>query len=69
MIAAIIVFWYVLGIAGFVYWWTHDWNLEIRDLGLAAMAGTLGPFAWVAGWCLHAPQKQSRVIIHKRGSL
>lgn len=64
----VVVSWWVVGVAGFVFWWTKDHNLELKDMLLSFGVGLLGPFSWVYGCSIHGqPQEfMSKVIIKKR---
>jgi len=64
MVAAIIA-WWVIGMGGFVYWWTTDLDLTVLDIPLAVGAGLLGPISWLAGGCIHGG-KSSRVLIPRQ---
>lgn len=68
MTSFVIVSWWVVGVAGFVFWWTKDYNLELVDVLLGCVVGTVGPISWVFGYFIHGqPRKfKSRVIIEKR---
>lgn len=64
----VVVFWWTVGVAGFVFWWTKDYNLELVDVLLGCFAGIVGPISWVIGYSIHGrPHKfKSKVIIEKR---
>lgn len=61
----VIVIWYLIGVGSFVFWWTRDEDLTTNDVGMALLAGLIGPFAFVVGWTIHGNR---RVIIRKRRS-
>ena len=49
-----IIVWVGLGVWGFIFWWTEDYDLTTTDLLGAIMIGTmLGPLAWGFGATLH----------------
>ena len=49
----IMLIWWVVGVAGFIFWWSKDWELEKSDLIFGIFIGLMGPLTWVAGWFLH----------------
>ncbi len=50
----IMLTWWVVGVAGFVFWWSKEFKLEVEDLMASIfIGGILGPLAWIAGWFLH----------------
>lgn len=48
-----IILWYVVGCAGFVYWWTTEHKFRVYDLDIMLFAGFIGPFSWFVGWNIH----------------
>jgi len=50
LIILALVVWYLIGIVGFIYWWTKVYVYTIRDIGLSLYAGLIGPLAWVTGY-------------------
>lgn len=58
--------WWLVGFAGFIFWWTSKHALLATDLLLAILAGFTGPFAWLAGYCIHGPISSGKIIIEKR---
>jgi hypothetical protein len=56
--------WYVVGLAGFVFWWTRDWDLNVIDLMMGSIVSLLmGPFTWIAGALVHG---DGPVLIRRR---
>lgn len=67
MIWLLIVAWYVSGAAGFIYWWTTEWDLRSTDLVTAFFVGFMGPLSWVAGYCIHGGRRsRPPVVLMKR---
>ena len=64
LIVVIAVLYYGSVVWGFLYWWSHDFDIYIRDLYKAAAVGIMGPLTWLIGKNLHAPD--TRNIIKKR---
>lgn len=63
-----LVIYYVLGISGFVYWWTKDHDLELfPDFFLMLFIGTSGPLTWLIGKSIHGtPLKWPTIILKKK---
>lgn len=61
-----IVAWWIIGFAGFIYWWTKDYDFTLREMSMAVAAGIIGPFSWLAGWIIHGNYDSSKIIKHKR---
>jgi hypothetical protein len=55
--------WWIIGSAGYAYWWTRDYDFTTGDISMAVITGILGPIAWVAGGCIHGKPK---TIFHRR---
>jgi hypothetical protein len=66
IILSALIVWWVIGYQGFKFWWTHTRDFTTDDLGLAAMAGLLGPIAWLVGWWIHGEPGKTRVIAKQR---
>lgn len=45
--------WYVIALAGLVYWWHKRFDLEVADLLFFSIAAFMGPIAWPVGWALY----------------
>lgn len=45
--------WYLCGVAGFLYWWTEDFQADARAVAEALVLGIMGPITVVAGWLIH----------------
>lgn len=64
------VAWYLIGCAGFVYWWRKDWDFETAQVPLMLIIGLGGPISWIVGYFIHGdpPTPEApRVILKKRG--
>ncbi len=64
MVIAIMIIWYIIGVAGFIYWWRTEHDLELVDLPIVAIVGFTGPFAWASGYTIHS--KTTFIIWKKR---
>ena len=63
-IIAALCLWYVIGCAGFLYWWRQDWDFTSADVGVMLSAGLLGPLSWIVGWSFHG--NKDRVIWRRK---
>jgi zinc transporter ZupT len=68
MIIASAILWYISGIAGFVYWWTSEFDLESPEIALAVLLGLLGPITFVMGYIIHKPSTPNKIFMKKRNS-
>jgi hypothetical protein len=62
------IFWVVSGIWGFIYWWTPEYDLRLKDLELFLVSGLLGPFSWWAGYDIHGKHKHEPAVLIKKES-
>jgi len=61
------IIWYMLGVAGFIYWWTKDNCLSLLTLLVALTAfGLAGPITWPMGWLIHGDFDGDRIILKRR---
>jgi len=58
--------WYLIGISGFVFWWTHDYDFTLNDVPLAMAAGIIGPVSFLAGYKIHGDTSKTNMIIIKK---
>lgn len=63
----VLALWWLTGIAGFVFWWTKDFDLRIGSALGSLLFGTMGPLAWLVGYFAHRDPRQPTVLIHRRG--
>ena len=59
--------WWVIGVAGFVFWWTSQFDFTVGETGFAAFVGLSGPFAWIIGYVIHGPDQASSIVVKRRG--
>ena len=62
----ILVLWYVIGVAGFIFWWTRKHDLTLTILPLSLGAGILGVLAWIFGAVIHGDKISNDKVIIKR---
>lgn len=61
-----LIIWYILGVLGFIHWWTHDNPLYTKDLFAAFIIGLMGPLSFIAGYCIHG--REGRPLLKQRES-
>jgi hypothetical protein len=59
----IAVLWWAVGMGGFYYWWTKDYDLEIGELLMFFLSGLIGPISWAVGCSIHGGET---VIFRRR---
>jgi hypothetical protein len=61
------ILWWATGIASFIFWWTHDYDLEVADFIFAlSFGGMAGRIEFVIGWFIHGNKGSIRRVILKR---
>lgn len=67
IILLIVLVWYTVGVGGFIFWYTSEYDFLATDILLACIAGFTGPVAWLLGWSIHGKLgKQDKILIRKR---
>lgn len=67
----VIVSWWVVGVAGFVFWWTKEFDFTFGcDILMSCIVGIAGPVSWVIGYLVHGQPHEfiPKVMIKKRGA-
>lgn len=59
------IIWYAIGVSGFVYWWTKDYDLTLDEAMLALFVGLMGPFTWILGATIHGGS--GHILLRRRG--
>lgn len=49
--------WYGVGVFGFIYWWTSEYDLDTTEFAMALIIGIIGPLAFLFGWMIHSSGK------------
>jgi hypothetical protein len=49
----VLVSWYILGISGFIFWWTKEHDLDTGAMGAGLLFALIGPLTWIVGWFVH----------------
>ena len=63
MFTFLCIVWYLIGVGGFVFWWTQDWDFTVNELFLMIVVGGLGPLTWFIGFLIHG---EGVVILKQR---
>ncbi len=66
MIITIIIIWYLIGLYGFKYWWTKDYDLMVKDLFSMMIIGIAGPMSFIIGYIVHGDFNGNNKIIFKK---
>jgi hypothetical protein len=68
MIILLCVSWWLSGMAGFIFWWTSDYDFTAGEIFICILSGFAGPIAWIMGYFLHheGTAKEPKIIIRKR---
>ena len=45
--------WYACGVAGFLWWWRADDEVDGVVLADSLAFGLMGPLNWLTGWLVH----------------
>jgi len=61
-----IFIWLAIGLWGFIYWWTTEYDLELSNLFIGIIISTIGPGAWVLGWIVHSKNKNKKIVIMEK---
>jgi hypothetical protein len=64
MIILTCILWWLIGMAGFIFWWTKDDDLDSNTLLFSFFVGLSGPLTWLIGFFIHG--STSKIIIIKR---
>jgi hypothetical protein len=64
----ILAAWIVVGMAGYVYWWTTEFDFETSEIPMAFCMGFfMGPLTWIVGGFIHSDRPNKNVLRKKRG--
>jgi hypothetical protein len=65
----LLLLWYISGVVSFIYWWTKDYDFEVRGIPVAVFSGLAGPISFIIGAAIHNDSKSSsKIIIKKRNN-
>lgn len=63
IIIFIVIIWWVLGVAGFIFWWIKEFDLTNEEILIAMLVGVLGPLSWAFGFMVH---RDNKILMKKR---
>jgi len=68
MLTLICVVWYMVGIAGVIYWFTKDFDLKYEDIISVVVLGLYGPISFIIGYFVHGDSiiPSKTIILNKR---
>lgn len=58
LVIAIVLVWWGIGIASFIYWWTKDFDFTTFETWVCLAAGCFGPFTFLIGRSIHGDKKE-----------
>lgn len=58
LIVIFIVLWLITGWAGFVYWWTKEYDYTYSDIPISILVAFMGIISWFAGRSIHGDVKE-----------
>lgn len=72
MIITAAILWSLIGMSGFAFWWTKDYDLSASELPIMICSAVMGPISWVLGYFIHSKKQpfynvRNAVFIRKRG--
>lgn len=68
MTVLIIFLWMLVGVLGYVYWWTYEYDLRLPDLVMAVLfVSWMGPLTWLVGWAtMSKPTRRPLIVMRRR---
>lgn len=57
MIVFLVILWWAIGTASFIYWWTGEHDLTLSASFMSLFVGITGPIAFFMGWLIHGKSK------------
>ena len=67
MIVLFLIFWYIIGVYGFIFWWTMDFDFEVEDVPMALVVAFAGPITCIYGYFIHGKTNyRNKVLIKHR---
>lgn len=58
--------WWAVGVVGFIFGLTREYDLTTRELVGLLIVGLLGPLAWLIGAAIHSKSRLDTVLIRRR---
>lgn len=59
---ALVLAWNLIGYAGFVFWFTREFDFDVAAALVGLIAAVSGPFSWLIGWSIHGPTRATSVF-------
>jgi hypothetical protein len=59
----ILIFWYITGLAGFIFHWTSDYDLTTDEIPMMLFSAIIGPLTYPLGAYIHG---KSKTILKRR---
>jgi hypothetical protein len=66
MMLFLVVLWWVVGSASFIYWWTSEYDLTLAAAIGSLAAGVCGPITFFIGWRIHGESRPPIILIKAR---
>lgn len=67
MLILLLILWYLIGLGGFLFWFSKDWDIKLDALLLGMVCAVVGPFTWILGWFIHGePLKLADIVLIKK---
>ncbi len=63
---AVVILWYLIGLGGFVYWWTTEFDLKLSTIPILLFAGLVGPLTWFYGFVIHGHVRVKPLVLIRR---
>jgi len=60
------VSWFIVGASSFIYWFTKDFDLCLKNLGLVFVTGLMGPISFFIGAYIHGPGRDTILIKQRK---
>jgi len=62
MVGLLILEWYVAGVAGFLYWYSREYDVTIGTLLCSLLVALAGPSTFIVGYFIHG----DRIVVIKK---
>jgi hypothetical protein len=56
----------MIGVLGFVFWWTKQFDLTTEHIPVIIAVGFIGPLSFLMGWLIHGGTTNHVVLFKKR---
>ena len=62
----IILIWWMIGMSGFIFWWTKELDMDLNVFLFGCLVGLIGPITWIAGYFIHDNHGFAEKIVFKK---